>query len=182
MIEQPKGQNPEHWEDGLTTDFNERRCVELHGRDSLDSRSGKGNGRIGLQQGANWAVILQLALQRNLAVYEDIDTPCSMYIQENDIKHRDDILVLHGKFTLLPLVKYVVIISRANDCDLGPISYHVPHSLLKYSPPPRGPPPPPPLINTPPPPFSPSLSPFSSPPPLSRNNSYLEFRLLDYSS
>ncbi|GAB2248022.1 hypothetical protein Droror1_Dr00007904 [Drosera rotundifolia] len=81
-------------EDGLTTDLNERRCVELHGCDSLDSGSGNGNGCIGLQQGASYAVILQLMLQRNGAVYEDIDSPCSMYIQQNNIKHQDDILVL----------------------------------------------------------------------------------------
>ncbi|CAN0923128.1 Potassium transporter 5 [Linum grandiflorum] len=92
-------------------------------RDSLDVESGK-LPDLGTQivKGASWAVVLQLAFQSMGVVYGDLGTsPLYVYAStfSNGINHKDDVLgvlsLIIYTLTLLPLVKYVFIVLRAND-------------------------------------------------------------------
>ncbi|GFQ05703.1 potassium transporter 5 [Phtheirospermum japonicum] len=72
--------------------------------------------------GLGWAVVLQLAFQSLGVVYGDIGTsPLYVYASTftDGIKHKDDILgvlsLIFYTLTLIPLVKYVFIVLRAND-------------------------------------------------------------------
>ncbi|KAK1561167.1 hypothetical protein Q3G72_035117 [Acer saccharum] len=73
-------------------------------------------------KGVKWSIILQLAFQSIGIVYGDIGTsPLYVYASTftNGIKHADDILgvlsLILYTLTLIPLVKYVLIVLRAND-------------------------------------------------------------------
>ncbi|KAK3194036.1 hypothetical protein Dsin_025346 [Dipteronia sinensis] len=73
-------------------------------------------------KGVGWSIILQLAFQSIGVVYGDIGTsPLYVYASTftHGIKHVDDILgvlsLILYTLTLIPLVKYVFIVLRAND-------------------------------------------------------------------
>ncbi|TXG63484.1 hypothetical protein EZV62_010478 [Acer yangbiense] len=73
-------------------------------------------------KGVKWSIIFQLAFQSIGIVYGDIGTsPLYVYASTftNGIKHADDILgvlsLILYTLTLIPLVKYVLIVLRAND-------------------------------------------------------------------
>lgn len=73
-------------------------------------------------QANDWATILQLAFQSIGVVYGDIGTsPLYVYSSTfpDGIKHKDDILgvlsLIFYTITLLPVIKYVFIVLRAND-------------------------------------------------------------------
>ena len=70
----------------------------------------------------SWSVILQLAFQSIGIVYGDIGTsPLYVYASTftDGIRHNDDILgvlsLIVYTLTLIPLIKYVLIVLRAND-------------------------------------------------------------------
>ncbi|XP_047308285.1 potassium transporter 5-like [Impatiens glandulifera] len=98
--------------------------------DSLDIESAKfsradpahGGGK-GLE---SWFVLLQLAFQSLGIVYGDIGTsPLYVYagVFQDGIKHKDDILgvlsLIFYTLTIIPLIKYVFIVLRANDNGEG---------------------------------------------------------------
>ncbi|KAG6583385.1 Potassium transporter 5, partial [Cucurbita argyrosperma subsp. sororia] len=83
---------------------------KLHGRDHSDADNKK------------WSVILQLAFQSIGVVYGDIGTsPLYVYagIFPEGIKHEEDVLgamsLIFYTLTLIPVIKYVFIVLRAND-------------------------------------------------------------------
>ncbi|KAI8553722.1 hypothetical protein RHMOL_Rhmol05G0038600 [Rhododendron molle] len=91
---------------------------KLRRYDSLDIESNKFNGH----QAAGWSVVFQLAFQSIGVVYGDIGTsPLYVYSSTftEGIKHNDDILgvlsLIIYTITLIPLIKYVFIVLRAND-------------------------------------------------------------------
>ncbi|CAK9135500.1 unnamed protein product [Ilex paraguariensis] len=96
---------------------------KLRRHDSLDVESGEipgGYRRLGSD--APWSVIFYLALQSIGIVYGDIGTSPLYTIGStfpNGIKHNDDILgvlsLILYTLTLIPLLKYVFIVLRAND-------------------------------------------------------------------
>uniref|UniRef100_A0A6N2MQY2 Potassium transporter n=1 Tax=Salix viminalis TaxID=40686 RepID=A0A6N2MQY2_SALVM len=96
---------------------------KLRRNDSLEMESGKFSGRQAHgSKGASWAVILQLAFQSIGIVYGDIGTsPLYVYSSTftKGINHNDDILgvlsLIFYTLTLIPLIKYVLIVLRAND-------------------------------------------------------------------
>ncbi|XP_018829891.2 potassium transporter 5-like [Juglans regia] len=99
---------------------------KLRRYDSLDveSRSVRGHVHGGHgSKGAEWSVILHLAFQSIGIVYGDIGTSplyvFSSTFSNGIIKHNDDILgvlsMIFYTLTLIPLVKYVFIVLRAND-------------------------------------------------------------------
>ncbi|XP_019188537.1 PREDICTED: potassium transporter 5-like [Ipomoea nil] len=93
--------------------------------DSLDLESNKLKGRHAhhhASKGLGWSVVLQLAFQSIGVVYGDIGTsPLYVYSSTftNPIKYDDDILgvlsLIYYTITLIPLIKYVFIVLRAND-------------------------------------------------------------------
>ncbi|XP_031120731.1 potassium transporter 5-like [Ipomoea triloba] len=93
--------------------------------DSLDLESNKFKGRQNhhhASKGLGWSVVLQLAFQSIGVVYGDIGTsPLYVYSSTftNPIKNDDDILgvlsLIYYTITLIPLIKYVFIVLRAND-------------------------------------------------------------------
>ncbi|GAV87952.1 LOW QUALITY PROTEIN: K_trans domain-containing protein, partial [Cephalotus follicularis] len=91
--------------------------------DSLDMESGKVSGHQGhSSKSADWLVIWALAFQSIGIVYGDIGTsPLYVYASTftSGINHNDDILgvlsLILYTLTLIPLVKYVFIVLRAND-------------------------------------------------------------------
>ncbi|XP_059439113.1 potassium transporter 5-like [Corylus avellana] len=96
--------------------------------DSLDIESrhfpGSQNGHA--SKGVKWSVILQLAFQSIGVVYGDIGTsPLYVYSSTfpNGINHKDDILgvlsLIFYTLTLIPLLKYILIVLRANDNGEG---------------------------------------------------------------
>lgn len=81
-------------------------------------------------QGLGWSVVLQLAFQSIGVVYGDIGTsPLYVYSSTftSGIKNDDDILgvlsLIYYTITLIPLIKYVFIVLRANDNGDGKYSY-----------------------------------------------------------
>ncbi|KAH9730322.1 Potassium transporter [Citrus sinensis] len=96
---------------------------KLGRNDSLDMESRTVSGHYGRDSKAvKWSVILQLAFQSIGVVYGDIGTsPLYVYASTftNGINHIDDILgvlsLIFYTLTLIPLVKYVLIVLRAND-------------------------------------------------------------------
>ncbi|KAG8371346.1 hypothetical protein BUALT_Bualt13G0078200 [Buddleja alternifolia] len=99
--------------------------TKLRRYDSLDIESGKLGFRYNrgvVAKSEEWAVVLQLAFQSLGVVYGDIGTS-ALYvcasIFSDGIKDKDDILgvlsLIFYTITLLPLVKYVFIVLRAND-------------------------------------------------------------------
>ncbi|XP_023892774.1 potassium transporter 5 [Quercus suber] len=91
--------------------------------DSLDIESSSVGGHHVLgSKTVAWTVILHLAFQSIGIVYGDIGTsPLYVFASTfpNGIKHNDDILgvlsIIFYTLTLIPLVKYVFIVLRAND-------------------------------------------------------------------
>ncbi|KAA8543131.1 hypothetical protein F0562_021374 [Nyssa sinensis] len=97
---------------------------KLRRYDSLDIESGKlpGHPSHHSKGTEKWSVILQLAFQSIGIVYGDIGTsPLYVYAStfSNGINHNDDILgvlsLIFYTITLIPLIKYVFIVLRAND-------------------------------------------------------------------
>ncbi|CAK7348266.1 unnamed protein product [Dovyalis caffra] len=96
---------------------------KLRRNDSLEMESGKFSGRrVHGSKGVSWTVILQLAFQSIGIVYGDIGTsPLYVYASTftKGIKHNDDILgvlsLIFYTLTLIPLIKYVLIVLQAND-------------------------------------------------------------------
>ncbi|KAI5680412.1 hypothetical protein M9H77_01639 [Catharanthus roseus] len=97
---------------------------KLRRYDSLDMESAKvrAHAHHSSTTGGAWSVILQLAFQSIGVVYGDIGTS-PLYVFSSTftggIKHDDDILgvlsLIIYTLTLIPLVKYVFIVLRAND-------------------------------------------------------------------
>ncbi|OMP14051.1 potassium transporter [Corchorus olitorius] len=95
--------------------------------DSLDLESAKVASHHGRgSQAVEWSVILQLAFQSIGVVYGDIGTsPLYVYAStfSEGINHKDDILgvlsLIFYTITLIPLIKYVFIVLRANDNGEG---------------------------------------------------------------
>ncbi|KAH7517112.1 hypothetical protein FEM48_Zijuj09G0027800 [Ziziphus jujuba var. spinosa] len=103
-----------------------QRTLKRH--DSLDIESrkfaGHSNGRNA--DNKSWSVILILAFQSIGIVYGDIGTSPTYVYQSafyNGIRHKDDVYGVLGiilyTITLLPLVKYVLIVLRATDNGEG---------------------------------------------------------------
>ncbi|XP_059625739.1 potassium transporter 5-like [Cornus florida] len=98
---------------------------KLRRHDSLDIESAKiqGHHAHNSKGTADWSVILHLAFQSLGVVYGDIGTsPLYVYastFSDGKIKHNDDILgvlsLIFYTLTLIPLLKYVFIVLRAND-------------------------------------------------------------------
>lgn len=112
-----------------------QRTLKRH--DSLDIESrkfaGHSNGRNA--DNKSWSVILILAFQSIGIVYGDIGTSPTYVYQSafyNGIRHKDDVYGVLGiilyTITLLPLVKYVLIVLRATDNGEG----NLPTSLNHY--------------------------------------------------
>ena len=83
-----------------------------------------------------WSVILRLAFQSIGVVYGDDGTsPLYVYSSTfpNGISHNDDILgvlsLIFYTITLISLIKYVLIVLKANDNGDGKISYYKKISL-----------------------------------------------------
>nr|GEU41699.1 putative reverse transcriptase domain-containing protein [Tanacetum cinerariifolium] len=93
--------------------------------DSLDIESAKFPGH-GHHDTKDWGVILRLAFQSIGVVYGDIGTS-PLYVFSSTftdgIKHNDDILgvlsLIFYTITLIPVIKYVMIVLRANDNGEG---------------------------------------------------------------
>ncbi|KAK4441748.1 Potassium transporter 5 [Sesamum alatum] len=98
---------------------------KLRRYDSLDMESGSlRHHHDGAAKGGGeyWRVVLQLAFQSIGVVYGDIGTsPLYVYSSTfgSEIKHNDDILgvlsLIFYTITIIPLIKYVFIVLRAND-------------------------------------------------------------------
>ncbi|KAI3460823.1 hypothetical protein Pfo_017486 [Paulownia fortunei] len=98
---------------------------KLRRYDSLDMESGKLGRRHhhgSASTGGGWALVMQLAFQSIGVVYGDIGTsPLYVYASTftSGIKHNDDIIgvlsMIFYTLTLIPLIKYVFIVLRAND-------------------------------------------------------------------
>ncbi|XP_022758030.1 potassium transporter 5-like [Durio zibethinus] len=108
-------------------DGEKRYLQKLRRYDSLDLESAKLTSHHGRgSQAVKWSVILQLAFQSIGVVYGDIGTsPLYVYASTfaNGINHNDDILgvlsLIFYTITLIPLIKYVFIVLRANDNGEG---------------------------------------------------------------
>lgn len=79
----------------------------------------------------DWGVILRLAFQSIGVVYGDIGTsPLYVFSSTftNGIKHEDDILgvlsLIFYTITLIPVIKYVMIVLHANDNGDGTYAFH----------------------------------------------------------
>lgn len=79
----------------------------------------------------NWRAIVKLAFQSIGVVYGDIGTsPLYVYASTffNGIKHEDDILgvlsIIFYTITLIPVIKYVMIVLHANDNGDGTYAFH----------------------------------------------------------
>ncbi|GLT66555.1 hypothetical protein SLA2020_389130 [Shorea laevis] len=102
---------------------------KLPRNDSLDieSRNFLGSQHGHASKAVEWSVILRLAFQSIGVVYGDIGTsPLYVYastFSSGTIKHKDDILgvlsLIFYTLTLIPLIKYVLIVLRANDNGEG---------------------------------------------------------------
>ncbi|XP_070664745.1 potassium transporter 5-like isoform X2 [Malus domestica] len=96
---------------------------KLRRNDSLDLESRRFTAPHGhASKGADWSVIMHLAFQSIGIVYGDIGTsPLYVYASTftKGINHSDDILgvlsLIFYTLTLIPLIKYVLIVLRAND-------------------------------------------------------------------
>ncbi|XP_010688571.2 potassium transporter 5 [Beta vulgaris subsp. vulgaris] len=95
--------------------------------DSLDLESAKVKAKDGNAiKDASWGVILTLAFQSIGVVFGDLGTsPLYVYSSTfpQGIKHRDDIVgvlsLIYYTLTLLPVIKYVFIVLKANDNGNG---------------------------------------------------------------
>ncbi|KAJ8898807.1 hypothetical protein K2173_007232 [Erythroxylum novogranatense] len=99
---------------------------KLRRYDSLELESGKLHGHGHGSKDVSWGVILQLAFQSVGVVYGDIGTsPLYVYSSTftSGIQHDDDILgvlsLIFYTLTLIPLIKYICIVLRANDNGEG---------------------------------------------------------------
>ncbi|KAL8153798.1 hypothetical protein V2J09_011558 [Rumex salicifolius] len=100
---------------------------KLRRHDSLDVESAKVGGHHGHGvKVVSWAVVLRLAFQSIGVVYGDIGTsPLYVYASTftDGIRHQDDIIgvlsLIYYTVTLLPIIKYVFIVLRANDNGNG---------------------------------------------------------------
>ncbi|KAH9619116.1 hypothetical protein KSS87_012504 [Heliosperma pusillum] len=120
-------------ENNTSTTNEEEKYIQVKGKtklrryDSLDleSSSVKGHHAHGSKE-MSWAVILSLAFQSLGVIYGDIGTS-PLYVFgstfPNGIKDTNDILgvlsLIYYTITLLPLIKYVFIVLRANDNGKG---------------------------------------------------------------
>ncbi|CAO2824502.1 unnamed protein product [Amaranthus hypochondriacus] len=102
--------------------------TKLHRHDSLDLEAAnvKGHNNGHGSKDVSWGVVLSLAFQSIGVIYGDIGTsPLYVYASTfpQGIKNKDDILgvlsLIYYTITLLPLVKYVFIVLRANDNGKG---------------------------------------------------------------
>ncbi|XP_050237931.1 potassium transporter 5-like [Mercurialis annua] len=95
---------------------------KLGRNDSLEIESRSFHNQAHGSKGVSWSVILQLAFQSIGIVYGDIGTS-PLYVFSSTftdgIKHNDDILgvlsLIFYTITLIPLIKYVLIVLRATD-------------------------------------------------------------------
>ncbi|XP_011033578.1 PREDICTED: potassium transporter 5-like [Populus euphratica] len=120
-----KATNEESREEVFSPQLNGKKLSwqKLRRNDSLEMESGKFSGRqVHGSKGASWSVILQLAFQSIGIVYGDIGTsPLYVYASTftKGINHNDDILgvlsLIFYTLTLIPLIKYVLIVLQAND-------------------------------------------------------------------
>lgn len=120
-----KATNEESREEEFSPQLNGKKLSwqKLRRNDSLEMESGKFSGRqVHGSKGASWSVILQLAFQSIGIVYGDIGTsPLYVYASTftKGINHNDDILgvlsLIFYTLTLIPLIKYVLIVLQAND-------------------------------------------------------------------
>uniref|UniRef100_A0A803MEY9 Potassium transporter n=1 Tax=Chenopodium quinoa TaxID=63459 RepID=A0A803MEY9_CHEQI len=111
------------------SDEGQGKTTRLRRHDSLDLESSNVKGHhAGGHSTANasWAVVLSLAFQSLGVIYGDIGTsPLYVYASTftSGIKHKDDILgvlsLIYYTITLLPVIKYVFIVLRANDNGKG---------------------------------------------------------------
>ncbi|XP_057516471.1 potassium transporter 5-like [Amaranthus tricolor] len=103
--------------------------TKLRRHDSLDLESSRVKGQCPAHHSAkeaSWGVVLSLAFQSIGVIYGDIGTsPLYVYAStfSKGIKHKDDILgvlsLIYYTITLLPVIKYVFIVLRANDNGKG---------------------------------------------------------------
>ncbi|KAL8513458.1 hypothetical protein ACS0TY_012789 [Phlomoides rotata] len=112
-------------EDKSSNDENDRRRNNLNRYDSFDIESAKIAGAAAMG-GGGWATVLHLAFQSIGVVFGDIGTsPLYVFpsIFSDGIKDNDDILgalsLIFYTITLLPLIKYVLVVLRANDNGEG---------------------------------------------------------------
>lgn len=109
---------------------NQEGQTKLRRHDSLDLESSRVKGHHAAlhhrAKEASWGVVLSLAFQSIGVIYGDIGTsPLYVYAStfSKGIKHRDDILgvlsLIYYTITLLPVIKYVFIVLRANDNGKG---------------------------------------------------------------
>ncbi|KAL8513460.1 hypothetical protein ACS0TY_012791 [Phlomoides rotata] len=122
-------------EDKSPNDENNRRGNNLNRYDSFDIESAKIAGAAAMVPfsssvpffgGGGWAAVMHLAFQSIGVVFGDLGTsPMYVFpsIFSDGIKDNDDILgalsLIFYTITLLPLVKYVLIVLRANDNGEG---------------------------------------------------------------
>ncbi|KAI3679023.1 hypothetical protein L6452_38330 [Arctium lappa] len=100
----------------------ESQIPRLKRHDSLDIESAKIHSHHGHHDTKDWGTILRLAFQSIGVVYGDIGTsPLYVYAStfSDGIKHEDDILgvlsIIFYTITLIPVIKYVLIVLHAND-------------------------------------------------------------------
>ncbi|XP_020972128.1 potassium transporter 5 isoform X2 [Arachis ipaensis] len=110
-------QDSDHHGDGLT---GKNKILRRH--DSLDMESRIFSNSSAHSKGPSMSMIMHLAFQSIGIVYGDIGTsPLYVYSSTftDGIKHNDDILgvlsIIFYTITLIPLVKYVLIVLKAND-------------------------------------------------------------------
>ncbi|KAL2535554.1 Potassium transporter 5 [Forsythia ovata] len=112
--------SPEHAAEEIPQQLQRKK---LTWNDSLDIESCKvGSGGHHRSKGEEWSLILHLAFQSFGVVYGDLGTS-PLYVFPSTfpdgVKHNDDILgvlsLIFYTITLLPLIKYIFIVLRAND-------------------------------------------------------------------
>lgn len=120
--EEDEDQNTLHPQERSNPQLLESPHPTLKRHDSLDIESANIRGHQDHHDTENWRVILKLAFQSIGVVYGDIGTsPLYVYASTftDGIKHEDDILgvlsIIFYTITLIPVIKYVVIVLRAND-------------------------------------------------------------------
>lgn len=130
--------SPSKKEDEQEEEIVPQRTLKRH--DSLDIESRKfGSYSDRNSDVKSWSVILVLAFQSVGIVYGDIGTSPTYVYQSafyDDIKHKDDVYAVLGiilyTITLLPLVKYVLIVLKATDNGEGNHSPTITSSFLLY--------------------------------------------------
>ncbi|KAK9705964.1 hypothetical protein RND81_07G095700 [Saponaria officinalis] len=103
----------------------ERKMSRFDSLDDIESSKVKGGHSHAIKD-ASWGVILTLAFQSIGVVFGDLGTsPLYVYSSTfpNGVKHKEDIVgvlsLIYYTITLMPVVKYVFIVLRANDNGNG---------------------------------------------------------------